>query len=114
VSEASKKAANTPSSGPDFEKIAGSPEFQALMSRKKRFMITATIFFVLYYFALPVFTGYFEFLNVKIFGSMNGAYLFALSQFFMAWILALLYVRHANKNDRMIEEILKKQGRKDS
>ncbi|MFC4545581.1 DUF485 domain-containing protein [Paenactinomyces guangxiensis] len=99
---------------PDWEKIASSPEFRTVMQKKKRFSILATIFFCLYYFALPVFTGYFNFLNTKIFGSMNGAYLFALSQFFVAWILAILYVRHANKLDRDIQKLIDQQRREAS
>jgi uncharacterized membrane protein (DUF485 family) len=98
----------------NWEEISHTPEFQLLMRKKKRFMISATIFFALYYFALPVLTGYFTFLNTKVFGAMNGAYLFALSQFFMAWILAILYVRHANKTDKLIEELIEKQRRKAS
>ena len=34
------------------------------------------------------------------------AYLFALSQFFMAWVVALLYVRAAARHDRMARQIV--------
>ncbi|WP_241154345.1 DUF485 domain-containing protein [Staphylospora marina] len=112
MSEASKQSTKVSSSHPDYEKIANSTEFRELIRRKKRFIITSTVFFVLYYFALPVFTGYFDFLNTKVIGAMNGAYLFALSQFFMAWILAIVYVRHAGKLDLIIDKIIRKHGRK--
>jgi len=98
----------------DWEQIARSPEFRALMKRKRRFMIGSVVFFSLYYFALPILTGYFRFLNTPVFGSMNGAYLFALSQFFMAWVLAFLYIRHANRMDRLIEEMICKRKEKAS
>ena len=39
-------------------------------------------------------------------GPVNIAYLFALSQFFMAWIIAALYVRAANIFDRDAKAIL--------
>ena len=56
-------------------------------------MIPATVFFVVYYFALPVLVGYApEFMSRKVLGAVNWAYLFALSQFFMAWIIAWAYV----------------------
>jgi uncharacterized membrane protein (DUF485 family) len=42
-----------------------------------------------------------------VIGSVNLAYLFALSQFFMAWIIAGLYVRAANRFDRMSRDVLK-------
>jgi uncharacterized membrane protein (DUF485 family) len=43
----------------------------------------------------------------KVFGVVNIAYLFALSQFFMAWIVALLYVRAANRFDAMARSIIR-------
>lgn len=90
-----------------WKQIASSPEFILLMKRKKKFLILSTIFFVAYYFALPILAGYTDLLNGTIFGAMNGIYLFALSQFFMAWILALIYVRHANQLDQLIEQMEK-------
>lgn len=95
-----------------WDEIADSSEFKELMKRKKRFTIISTIFFCLYYFALPIFAGYFNFLNVKVWGSINAVYLFAISQFFMAWILAIIYVRHANRLDHIVEEIVKQKARK--
>ena len=45
------------------------------------------VFFVVYYFALPVLVGYApELMSRPVVGKVNIAYLFALSQFFMAWI----------------------------
>jgi uncharacterized membrane protein (DUF485 family) len=101
--------AETRSPSRDWERIANTPEFKEMMSRKKRFIIPATIFFAVYYFALPILTGYFDFLNTRVTGALNWAYLFALSQFFMAWIIAILYVRNANKTDRLVEKIVAKE-----
>jgi uncharacterized membrane protein (DUF485 family) len=98
----------------DWERIAQSPEFRALMKRKRRFIVWSVAFFTVYYFALPVLTGYFRFLNTPVFGAMNYAYLIALSQFLMAWVLAFLYIRHANQTDRLIEEIVRKREEKAS
>lgn len=78
-----------------------------LMKRRRRFQIFSATFFVIYYFALPVLAGYTGLLNKKVFGAMNGIYLFALSQFFMAWIIAFIYVRHANQLDQTIEQMKK-------
>ena len=36
----------------------GDEEFKDLMAAKARFIVPATLFFVLYYFALPVLVGY--------------------------------------------------------
>src|SRR5215831_18768795 len=76
----------------DWDSVANSDEFRALVKAKVRFIAPATIFFVVYYVALPILVGYqTEFMEKKVIGPVNIAYLFALSQFFMAWIVAALY-----------------------
>jgi uncharacterized membrane protein (DUF485 family) len=90
----------------DWDAIAARPEFKSLLKAKARFIVPATIFFVIYYFALPVLVGFFpEAMKTKI-GPANLAYLFALSQFFMAWIIAILYSRVAAKWDRQGDDLL--------
>lgn len=42
----------------DWSKIAGSTGFRELLRAKRRFIIPATIFFLVYYFALPYLVGY--------------------------------------------------------
>jgi uncharacterized membrane protein (DUF485 family) len=92
----------------DWEKLAASEQFRDLLRAKKRFIIPAMIFFVVYYFALPVSIGYARpFMERRVIGPVNLAYLFALSQFFMAWIIAALYVRAAARFDRMAAGVIK-------
>ena len=92
-----------------WDEIAESKAFQDLMVAKKTFIVPAFIFFVVYYFALPVLVGYApQFMSTKLIGEVNLAYLFALSQFFVAWIIAGLYVRAANNFDRLAKDILDK------
>jgi uncharacterized membrane protein (DUF485 family) len=89
----------------DWGKIAASERFQNLLKAKGRFVVPAMIFFMVYYFALPVLIGYARpFMERRVFGPVNLAYLFALSQFFMAWIIAALYVRAAARFDKMAAE----------
>ena len=90
----------------DWEKLAASERFRNLLKAKKRFVVPAMIFFVVYYFALPVLIGYARpFMEKRVMGPVNLAYLFALSQFFMAWIIAALYVKAAARFDRMAKEV---------
>ena len=92
-----------------WDEIAVSRPFQDLMATKRTFIVPAFVFFVVYYFALPVLVGYApQFMSIKVIGEVNLAYLFALSQFFMAWIIAGLYVRAANNFDRLAKDILEK------
>ena len=100
----------------DWDSVAKDPAFKGLMAAKKRFIGPATIFFIVYYFALPILVGYArEFMDQRVLGVVNIAYLFALSQFFMAWILAYLYLRQAGKFDEMAKNIIAKLnlGRKE-
>lgn len=91
----------------DFQRIARMPAYKEMIAKKMRFVIAATIFFVIYYFALPISVGYFpEAMKTPVLGVINAAYLFALSQFFMAWILAWMYMRFALKFDRETDRIL--------
>ena len=91
----------------NWEAIAASERFKELLRAKRRFVIPAMVVFIIYYFALPVLVGYARpLMEKRVFGPVNLAYLFALSQFFMAWIIAALYVRAANRFDRQAREII--------
>jgi uncharacterized membrane protein (DUF485 family) len=92
----------------EWDRIAETREFKDLLAVKKTFIIPASLFFVVYYFLLPVLVGYApEFMSTKVVGVVNLAYLFALSQFFMAWTVAWLYVKAANNFDRLAKDIIK-------
>ena len=100
---------NFQTSQSEWDRIAASKEFKDLMATKKIFIVPAFIFFVVYYFALPVLVGYApNFMATKVLGMVNIAYLFALSQFFVAWIIAGLYVKAANDFDRLSQDIIAK------
>jgi uncharacterized membrane protein (DUF485 family) len=93
----------------DWDRVAATEDFKRLIRAKVRFVIPATVFFIVYYFTLPVLVGYApELMETKVLGVVNLAYLFALSQFFMAWIIAWLYVRAAGRFDAMEKTIIAK------
>jgi len=97
-----------------WDRIAASREFQDLMAIKRAFIVPAFIFFLVYYFALPVLVGYApKFMAIKVIGQVNLAYLFALSQFFVAWTIAALYMKAANNFDRLAKDILDKADKGD-
>ncbi len=97
----------------DWDSVANDPDFKKLMAAKRRFIIPATVFFIAYYFALPVLVGYApDLMATPVIGPVNLAYLFALSQFFMAWLIAFLYVRAANRFDRLASAVLENLRRR--
>jgi uncharacterized membrane protein (DUF485 family) len=91
----------------DWERVAATDEFKSLIAAKRRFIAPAVIFFIVYYFALPALVGYAPgLMSRRVLGVINLAYLFALSQFFMAWIVAALYMRAAGRFDEMARKII--------
>ena len=99
----------------DWDRVAAEPEFKELLASKRRFIVPATVFFVVYYFALPVLVGYApRLMETRVLG-VNLAYLFALSQFFMAWAVAAAYVRAAGGWDEVARRVIERlnSGRKE-
>jgi uncharacterized membrane protein (DUF485 family) len=95
-----------------WEGLEETREFRELIASRRRFVVPATIFFIAYYFALPILNGVAPgLMRTRVIGSVNIAYLFALSEFFMAWILAWLYIRRANTVfDRLADAVRRRAG----
>ncbi|MEP6671528.1 MAG: DUF485 domain-containing protein [Chthoniobacter sp.] len=92
----------------DWDVIAADADFKKLLAAKIRFILPMTIFFLVYYFTLPVLVGWFpDFMKTRV-GNVNVAYLFAFSQFFMAWIVAGIYVSKAAGWDKDAAAVLAK------
>ena len=107
--------AATPSSAAgesQWDRVAAMDEFKQLLKAKTRFVVPATIFFIVYYFLLPYLVGYHpQAMDKRVWGPVNIAYLFALSQFFVAWLIAWLYVRAAKSFDALADRILARLGK---
>jgi uncharacterized membrane protein (DUF485 family) len=92
-----------------WDRVAEMDEFRLLLLAKAGFVLPATIFFIVYYFALLILVGYFPgFMERKVWGGMNIAYVFALSQFLVAWVIAFLYVRAAKRFDEYGTRIIQR------
>ncbi|MBZ5649620.1 MAG: DUF485 domain-containing protein [Acidobacteriia bacterium] len=99
------------SGGTEWDRIATSQQFQDLLALKKVFIIPAFIFFCVYYFLLPVLVGFApKLMSARVIGTVNLAYLFALSQFVVGWTIAWLYLKAAAKFDVLTREILARVG----
>lgn len=84
---------------PVYDELAARPEFAELRSRYRRFILPATIGFLLWY-ALYVLMSIFahDFMSTKVFGNINIALLFGLLQFLTTFVIAALYSRYSNAN----------------
>ena len=83
----------------DWQAVERSPEFRELVSKKKAFVIPATIFFLSWYFGFIVLAGYApDFMGREfITDGLTVGYVLALSQFVMTWVLGWMYLRRADK-----------------
>ena len=78
------------------EAVGRDPEMVELENRHRRFVWPATAFFLVYYLALNVLAGTSPgLMGRKLFGEFTFGYLFALSQFLIAFIVAWVYSRWA-------------------
>ena len=78
------------------EAVAKDPEMVELERRHRRFVWPATIFFLIYYMSLNVLAGTSpDLMGTKLVGQFTFGYLFALSQFVMAFLVAWVYSRWA-------------------
>lgn len=89
--------------------IDADPRFQTLHRKKTAFLWGLMLFSVIFYFLLPIGSAYFqELFKLKVWGPLNVGIVFALSQFIVAWVIAGIYARRANREfDSMAEEIIR-------
>ncbi|UJL46637.1 DUF485 domain-containing protein [Virgibacillus sp. NKC19-16] len=92
----------------DYVKVANSPSFKKFMKDKKKFIVPWTIFFLIFYFLLPILTTYTTFLNTPAIGDISWVWLFAFAQFVMTWVLCMVYVKKANTFDKQADKIIEK------
>ncbi|MGJ7921606.1 DUF485 domain-containing protein [Neobacillus sp. LXY-4] len=90
----------------DYSQIVQTPSFKRLLSQKRSFILPMSVFFLAFYFTLPLLTAYSDVLNGKAFGEISWAWVFAFAQFVMTWSLCGVYSRKAGKFDQMVEEII--------
>jgi uncharacterized membrane protein (DUF485 family) len=76
--------------------VGRDPEMVELEHRHTRFVWPITVFFLAYYLALPILAGTApDLMGTKLFGEFTFGYLFALSEFLMAFVVAWVYSRWA-------------------
>jgi uncharacterized membrane protein (DUF485 family) len=87
----------------EWVRVERTSAFQEYSRKRKAFLIPATIFFLLFFFGLPLLAAFTTVLNGKAVGPLTWAYIYGIAQFFMTWILMHIYVNQANKWDDLVE-----------
>jgi uncharacterized membrane protein (DUF485 family) len=100
----------------DWEAIERSPEFQELVTRRRRFVVPATIFFLSWYLGFILLAGYAQdFMAESVYEGLTVGYVLALTQFVMVAVLGLMYLRRsARVYDPLSEEVARSAGQMDN
>jgi uncharacterized membrane protein (DUF485 family) len=95
----------------DWVAAERSPEFRELVRKRNRFVVPATIFFLVWYFGFIVLAGYApEFMGEEFLtDGLTVGYVLALTQFVMVWGLGWWYLR---KSDREFDPLAKKAAQR--
>lgn len=95
--------------GLNYEEIASSEKFQALLAAKKQFAVRVTLFFISFALLLPILAFYTNILTAPAFAGISWAWVFAFAQFVMTWTICHLYVIKAAEFDRMAAQVLNQE-----
>ena len=96
-----------------WSRIAASERFRYLLAVKRAFIIPAFLFFLTYYLLLPILVGYApKLMSKQIFGTVTLAYGYAISQFAVGGIIALLYLIASARFDQLIRDVIANEAHK--
>lgn len=83
----------------DWDAIIRDPRFQNLHRRKTTFLWGLMALSVVYFLLLPIGAAYYpELFKIPVWGVVNFGLLFALSQFVVIFVIAVLYSRKASQD----------------
>ncbi len=91
----------------NYVKLVRKSEFQELLKMKNNFILPTTIFFLAFYFVLPILAAYTKILEKAAFLGLNWAWVYALMQFLVVWIMGIVYMKKARMYDHLAKEFVK-------
>ena len=96
----------------DWEAIEQSPQFQQLVTRRRSFVLPATIFYLSFYMAFILLCGYAEdFMASSVYEGLTVGYCLALTQFVMVFALGIMYLRKADRDyDPLAQRVVTMAG----
>jgi len=99
-----------PYSGPGLHR---SDEVTVLVRTKTRFIVGMTLVYMVSYVGLTVLAGFArDLLSAPALGPVNLGFVLIAANYVIAWVLALVYVRVANRHfDPLVASIVERQAR---
>ncbi|MFP3511355.1 DUF485 domain-containing protein [Peribacillus sp. SIMBA_075] len=95
-------------SGNKYRQLIETEEFKELIQKKNAFIVPVTLFFLAFYFVLPILAAYSDVLKGEAFFHITWAWVYALLQFAVVWIGGFVYIKKSAKYDKMAKNILNK------
>ena len=95
-----------------YDSLIETKEFKRLIHRKKTFILPTTLFFLAFYFTLPLLAAYTKILHIEVIPSIPWVWVFALAQFVLVWACGWIYIRKSKAYDSTAESIVKKYKEK--
>ncbi len=95
-----------------YDELIETEEFKSLIHQKKKFILPTTLFFLAFYFTLPLLAAYTKILHREMIPSIPWVWIFALAQFMLVWICGWIYIKKSKTYDSMAELIIKKYKEK--
>ncbi len=94
----------------DWKAVEQSPEFRELVAARRRFVLPATIFFLVWYFGFILLAGYApDFMGRSVYQGLTVGYCLALTQFVMVAVLGLWYLRRSERvYDPLAEQVARR------
>jgi uncharacterized membrane protein (DUF485 family) len=90
--------------GPDWQAIEGSPEFQELVRARRSFLVPATIVFLIGSLGYLLLAAFAQGFMGKDVGGIPVAFLAALTQVLLTWIITFAYMRKADSTFEPLEQ----------
>ena len=97
------EALSTRNGDGDWVAIERSPEFRELSGRRRRFIVRASVFFLAFFLTYLLLTAFAQdFMGTEIAG-MPLAFILAVAQVLMTWVVTWLYLRVADRELEPLE-----------
>ncbi|WP_010289888.1 DUF485 domain-containing protein [Kurthia massiliensis] len=90
-----------------YREIAQMASFKKLVRKKKTFLFSTTILFLMAYITLPILTSFTTVLEHRVVGKITWVWVYSLSLFVMTIVLCEVYKGRASKYDKEVAKILK-------
>jgi uncharacterized membrane protein (DUF485 family) len=91
--------------GPDWQAIEASPEFQELVKERRSFLVPATIVFLVFSIGYLLLAAFVQgFMGRQVLGGIPVAFLAALTQVFLTWAITWAYLRKADSTFEPLEQ----------